>query len=130
MKRGVTYIVTLVSIGLLYFGSLYVVSRPSTGCVTSLVDGKSELMNREAVENGGAQVPLSGVDTDKLQSEAVNESIVAEDTPSTEYTIVDIKPSCAKLPPTAEKKEKAVIVVLVRNNELGNMRRTMRQFEE
>lgn len=97
MKRGVSYIVTLVTIGLLYFGSLYFVSRPSTGCLTSLVNEKSEL----SVENGGLQVPLQNEES---------------------YTNVDIKPT--------EKRAKAVIVVLVRNNELNAMRRTIRQFEE
>ncbi|CAO3623375.1 unnamed protein product [Mucor hiemalis] len=97
MKRGVSYIVTLVTIGLLYFGSLYFVSRPSTGCLTSLVNEKSEL----SVENGGLQVPLQNEES---------------------YTNVDIKPT--------EKRAKAVIVVLVRNNELNAMRRTIRQFED
>lgn len=130
MKRGVTYIVTLVSIGLLYFGSLYVVSRPSTGCLTSLVNGKSELMNRESVDDqGGVQVPLSKEQGDLIQGNTDIISLEQDNTPLTEYTIVDIKPSCTKLPSHA-KKEKAVIVVLIRNNELGPMRRTLRQFEE
>lgn len=100
MKRGVTYIATLVSICLLYFGSLYIVSRPTTGSLTSLVNEKSELTNRESVEKGGVQVPL--FESDEYIG---NEEILI-------------------------KKEKAVIVILVRNNELGPMRRTLRQFEE
>lgn len=114
MKRGVTYIITLVSIGLLYFGSLYVVSRPSTACLSSLVNERADLTNRESVENAGAQVPLSNEDVDGLIDQ---------------YTTVEIKPSCEKLP-SDDKKEKAVIVILVRNNELAAMRRTLRQFEE
>lgn len=114
MKRGVTYIITLVSIGLLYFGSLYVVSRPSTACLSSLVNERADLTNRESVENTGAQVPLSNEDVDGLIDQ---------------YTTVEIKPSCEKLP-SSDKKEKAVIVILVRNNELAAMRRTLRQFEE
>jgi alpha 1,2-mannosyltransferase len=121
MKRGVTYIITLVSIGLLYFGSLYVVSRPSTACLSSLVNERADLTNRESVENAGAQVPLS------------NENVVKDDQDVDKlidkYTTVEIKPSCEKLP-SDDKKEKAVIVILVRNNELAAMRRTLRQFEE
>jgi alpha 1,2-mannosyltransferase len=94
MKRGVTYILTLLTIGLLYFGSLFVVSRPSAECLGSLVNGKTEFLNRE--------IPLSSP-----------EELV-------DFNTIDI--------PT--KKEKAVIVVLVRNNELVPMRRTMREFEE
>lgn len=94
---------TLVTIGLLYFGSLYYVSRPSTGCLTSLVNEKSEL----SVENGGIQVPLQDEDR---------------------YTSVDIKPTEEEK--EEEKRANAVIVILVRNNELNAMRRTIRQFEE
>lgn len=100
---------TLVTIGLLYFGSLYYVSRPSTGCLTSLVNEKSEL----SVENGGIQVPLQDEDR---------------------YTNVDIKPTEEEMEEEEEEEEEkranAVIVILVRNNELNAMRRTIRQFEE
>ncbi|KAI8636502.1 glycolipid 2-alpha-mannosyltransferase-domain-containing protein [Parasitella parasitica] len=94
MKRGVTYIITLVSIGLLYFGSLYVVSRPSKSCFNL------------------AENDQQGVD--ELDDQ---------------YTTVEIKPSCKKSP-SDDKKEKAVIVILVRNSELAAMRRTLRQFED
>lgn len=99
MRRGVTYLLTLLSIGALYFGSLYFVSRPS-------------VQQQQHIE----------------MAEPLEELVVVETAPIIEYTTVDIKPSC-KLPSSA-KKEKAVIVVLVRNNELNAMRRTMREFEE
>jgi hypothetical protein len=47
-----------------------------------------------------------------------------------EYTNADIKQSCENNVKLTENKEKAVIVILVRNNELVPMRRTLRQFEE
>lgn len=115
MRRSVTYILTLISVGVLYFGSLYFMSRPSKGCLTPVVDGKSELMNSE-------QVPL-------FQEDMETEAIVIETAPIIEYSKIEIKPACKKLPLSA-KREKAVIVVLVRNNELNAMRRTMREFEE
>ncbi|KAI9483657.1 MAG: nucleotide-diphospho-sugar transferase [Benjaminiella poitrasii] len=121
MKRGVTYIVTLVSIGLLYFGSLYVVSRPSSSFSTSFSDSKSELLNRDPNEDANLQVPLS---SDELFDTTEDDSLAND-----EYTIVDIKPICDKLP-IVEQREKAVIVILVRNNELNPMRRTLRQFED
>jgi hypothetical protein len=106
MKRGVTYIATLVTIGLLYFGSLYFVSQPSAECLGSLANGKIELMNRETTDDGEIQVPLSS--NDELED---NYTFIPKDITST-------------------KKEKAVIVILVRNNELIPMRRTLREFEE
>lgn len=99
MRGGVTYILTLLSIGALYFGSLYFVSHQST-----------QSINVELME------PLEDL-------------VVVETAPIIEYTTVDIKPSC-KLSSSSVKKEKAVIVILVRNNELNPMRRTMREFEE
>lgn len=118
MKRGVTYIITLVSIGLLYFGSLYIVSRPSTACLGSLVNERADLTNRETVENGGAQVPLSNEDVIEQDPEAIDER-------TDQYTTVESEESLFD-----EEREKAVIVILVRNNELAAMRRTLRQFEE
>ncbi|KAI8351479.1 glycolipid 2-alpha-mannosyltransferase-domain-containing protein [Choanephora cucurbitarum] len=90
MKRGASYILTLISIVSLFFGSLYFVAeRPSANCLKT-----SDLLNRESAE---FQVPLSfGLPGSSL----------------------------------IQKKEKAVIVVLVRNNEVGAMRRTMRDFED
>lgn len=99
MRGGVTYFLTLLSIGALYFGSLYFVSRPS----------------------------IQSVNVDLI--EPLEELVVVETAPIIEYTTVDIKSSC-KLSSSNAKKEKAVIVVLVRNNELNPMRRTMREFEE
>lgn len=118
MKRGVTYIITLVSIGLLYFGSLYVVSRPSTACLSSLVNERADLTSRESVENGGVQVPLSNEGTVEQDQEAIDET-------DDQYTTVESEESLFD-----EDREKAVIVILVRNNELAAMRRTLRQFEE
>ncbi|KAL7316075.1 hypothetical protein PS15m_005215 [Mucor circinelloides] len=118
MKRGVTYIITLVSIGLLYFGSLYIVSRPSTACLGSLVNERADLTNRETVENGGAQVPLSNEDVIEQDPEAIDER-------TDQYTTVESEESLFD-----EEREKAVIVILVRNNELAAMRRTLRQFED
>lgn len=118
MKRGVTYIITLVSIGLLYFGSLYVVSRPSTACLSSLVNERADLTSRESVENGGVQVPLSNEGTVEQDQEAIDET-------DDQYTTVESEESLFD-----EDREKAVIVILVRNNELAAMRRTLRQFED
>lgn len=112
MKRGITYIATLITIGLLYFGSLYVVSRPSAECLGSLVNGKTEFMNREAAPDDDVQVPLSS-----------NEELVQFDKENANIPVYNQFP-------TSTKKEKAVIVILVRNNELIPMRRTLREFEE
>ncbi|KAG1111123.1 hypothetical protein G6F42_015125 [Rhizopus arrhizus] len=106
------------SIGLLYFGSLYIVSRPSTACLGSLVNERADLTNRETVENGGAQVPLSNEDVIEQDPEAIDER-------TNQYTTVEAEESLFD-----EEREKAVIVILVRNNELAAMRRTLRQFED
>lgn len=107
MKRGITFLVTLVSVSLLYFGSLYFMSVSSHNCLTPIVNEKSELTNREH----DIQVPLSPIQEGQK-----------------EYSRVDTKPTYNSTP--LVNKEKAVIVVLVRNNELIPMRRTIREFEE
>jgi alpha 1,2-mannosyltransferase len=104
-----------------------VVSRPSSLCFNTVSNEKAEFLNQGSTNN--MQAPLS---EDALDEPEI---IVTEnkDTNPTnfsdiEYT-VQMRPSCEsgtlKL-----KKEKAVIVILVRNNELQAMRRTMREFEE
>lgn len=101
----------------MYFGSLYVVSRPSTACLSSLVNERADL-TKETVNNGGVQVPLSNEDVVEQDPEAVDEI-------DDQYTTVEAEESLLD-----EEREKAVIVILVRNNELAAMRRTLRQFEE
>ncbi|EIE89719.1 hypothetical protein RO3G_14430 [Rhizopus delemar RA 99-880] len=91
MKRGYTYVVTLLSICLIYAGSLYFVSKTTT-----------------------ASYPVLEKD-----------EIIIEDTLSESCTI-----NYTTMEPDVIKREKAVIVILVRNNELNPMRRTLREFED
>ncbi|RCI00956.1 alpha 1,2-mannosyltransferase 2.4.1 [Rhizopus stolonifer] len=135
MKRGVTYIFTLVSIVLLYFGSLYIVSRrPSIDCLDPLQ--KSDILNRESVEAAGVQVPLvneDGLGEPTLQ--LFDEDTIVQDEEEEEKPITEIYgKSCqnilSSLAAARKNKEKAVIVALVRNSEIGAMRRTMRDFED
>lgn len=101
MKRGITYLLTLTSISLLYFGSLYFMSGSSS---QYFKNEKSDLTNRE----NDVQVPLSSIEHENR---------------------IEYSSACKNMPLEADK-EKAVIVVLVRNNELVPMRRTIREFEE
>lgn len=101
MKRGYTYIVTLLLICSLYFGSLYIVSKTSTSYTSTIVQDSSEVMDKA----NDIQVTLS----------------------ETEKCTVSTRPATLE---ATIKKEKAVIVILVRNQELLPMRRTIREFEE
>lgn len=91
MKRGYSYVVTLLSICLIYAGSLYFVSKTTT-----------------------TSYPVLEKD-----------EIIIEDTLSESCTI-----NYTTVEQEVVKREKAVIVILVRNNELNPMRRTLREFEE
>jgi alpha 1,2-mannosyltransferase len=138
MKRGFSYLITLLCIGLFYFGSLYLVSRPSITCLGGATSEKAEFLHRDLPE---LQKPLMEED----EMIAVDPVTVTETVTSTqiqptsfqtpvlastsEYT-VDLRPTCNKKQVNKNKKEKAVIVILVRNNELVPMRRTLREFEE
>jgi alpha 1,2-mannosyltransferase len=102
MKRGYTYIVTLLSICAIYFGSLYVVSKTSNSTapyLDSILKEKSETIEEE------------------------QEVILSEP----QSCLIDTRPAIID---NSTKREKAVIVILVRNNELNPMRRTLREFEE
>ncbi|KAI8378642.1 glycolipid 2-alpha-mannosyltransferase-domain-containing protein [Blakeslea trispora] len=132
MKRGVNYILTLVSIILLYFGSLYFVAkRPSADCLNSL--RTSDLLDREMVD---IQVPLVSDDQIKaveVEEELLSEPVIQQDSPEqqSQEKAASSQTSCSPIPSLlTQKKEKAVIVVLVRNGEVGPMRRTMRDFED
>lgn len=126
MRKGVSYITTLLVVGCIYFGSLFYVSRPSKDCTTFINDN---LMNTDAEydlqrqEDNTEEVIIE--EKQEILPEYSNEFIE----PIIEYSNVDIKPQC-KTFEAPKKKEKAVIVVLVRNSELMAMRRTLRQFEE
>ncbi|KAG1375036.1 hypothetical protein G6F61_008820 [Rhizopus arrhizus] len=102
MKRGYTYIITLLSICAIYFGSLYVVSKTSNSTapyLDSILKEKSETIEEE------------------------QEVILSEP----QSCLIDTRPAIID---NSTKREKAVIVILVRNNELNPMRRTLREFED
>lgn len=131
MRKGVSYITTLLIVGCIYFGSLLYVSKPSREC-TPYINDKSNLINTDA--EFGVQEPFSQVkdSEEDLLAEQEDKLLEYSNTfiePIIEYSKVDIKPTC-KTFESSKKKEKAVIVILVRNNELIPMRRTLRQFEE
>lgn len=79
-------------------------SVSSNNYLTPAAKEKSELINREH----DIQVPLSPIQEEQSR--------------------IDVKPACRVN--SLVNKEKAVIVVLVRNDELIPMRRTIREFEE
>ncbi|KAG1463312.1 hypothetical protein G6F55_002463 [Rhizopus delemar] len=100
MKRGYTYIITLLSICAIYFGSLYVVSKTSNSTapyLDSILAEKSETIEQEVI------------------------------LPEPQSCLIDTRPAIIE---NSTKREKAVIVILVRNNELNPMRRTLREFED
>ncbi|CEI99035.1 hypothetical protein RMCBS344292_13129 [Rhizopus microsporus] len=109
MKRGYTYIITLLLFCSLYFGSLYFVSKTSNSTVpyvNSILEDKSELTSNDV------QITLS--DNPDCPNSSDNTTLIQPTFNTTEQV----------------KREKAVIVILVRNNELRPMRRTLREFED
>lgn len=128
MRKGVSYITTLLIVGIVYFASLFYVSKSSKEC-TPFANDKSNLITTDA------EYDVQEQDFAPLQEEKEEEIVKLPEYTNTfiepviEYSNVDIKPSCKSFQQST-KKEKAVIVILVRNNELIPMRRTLRQFEE
>ncbi|KAI8882949.1 glycosyltransferase family 15 protein [Backusella circina FSU 941] len=141
MKRGVSYLLTLLCIGLFYFGSLYLVSRPSITCLDSSTSERADFLHRDVPE---LQKPLMEEEEEEKITAVEPVTVTATvtsiqiqptsfQTPvltnSSEYT-VDLRPTCNRKSVNKNKKEKAVIVILVRNSELAPMRRTLREFED
>ncbi|KAI8991867.1 glycolipid 2-alpha-mannosyltransferase-domain-containing protein [Mycotypha africana] len=114
--------------------------RQKNGITPSFINGKAaELLNRESIGNDGVQMHFSEEQLDNehlgLENLLDIEDTTAKSSPKKDLQVPEnreeTKPIVEKLPNTKQiGRENAVIVILVRNREIQQMRRTLRQFED
>lgn len=135
MRRGnASYICILVTIALVYFGSLYITARLSGSTTCFSIFHKEDDQQMQSVSR----------ETQQQQQQQQEEEAVVVCPPAPEPIVVKSPAACPSTQPlsaspssnstTASPDEvnraNAVIVILCRNSELLPMRRTMREFEE
>lgn len=128
MRRGsASYICILLTVGLVYFGSLYITARlsGSTTCFSIFQKEKTHSMPRDESQAVVAYPPVP---------EPIVVTSVAACPPAPSLAPSAAKPISTSQPASiaapGKKQANAVIVILCRNSELLAMRRTMREFEE
>ncbi|KAI8148339.1 glycolipid 2-alpha-mannosyltransferase-domain-containing protein [Fennellomyces sp. T-0311] len=132
MRRTTSlYFFVLLSLCLFYFGSLYLVSRKSehSACYTVQTNDKS-MAQEEVVINppeteasNDAPVPIYAAVAPELPKDNSNTVATEPVEPQPTYIVKN-------LTTPGDTRANAVIVILVRNNELRPMRRTIREFED
>lgn len=134
MRRGnASYICILVTIALVYFGSLYITARLSGSTTCFSIFHKEDDQHMQSVSRETQQQQQQQEEEAVVVCPPAPEPIVVKSPaacPSTQPPSASPSSNSTTASPDEVNRANAVIVILCRNSELLPMRRTMRELEE
>ncbi|ORY97229.1 glycolipid 2-alpha-mannosyltransferase-domain-containing protein [Syncephalastrum racemosum] len=154
MRFSIPHILALLVVFLFYFGSIRYVSRTSSSSCSQIVENAQYLTAEEDVKANEVVLSLDdekeGIQRDTAEDGSIggikpfpditppkeDRSPATDNKPEQEdpFPVCAMNRNSTVLEPKQSRnkteKAKAAIVILVRNSELGAMRRTLREFED